>query len=92
MTTSGIREVIMLIHYDDNTVAEIRGLKCSSLMSECIYTDPAGNVVSLWGTSVYGRRDLTATYQFRFFDVAAKPNGSMYHHRTVRPPEEKEKK
>ena len=90
--TKSVREVIMLVHYDDNTVAEIRGFKCSSLMGESTYTDSAGNVVDQWEASVLGRKDLTVTYQLRFSDVEAYPDGAMYRYRAVPGPEEKEEK
>ena len=90
--TQSIREIIMLVHYDDNTVAEIRGLRCASLQGEPTYADPAGNVINPWETSVSWRKDLTVTYQLSFFGVELEPDGSVYRYRAVRPPEEKEKK
>ena len=90
--TKDIREVVMLVHYQDNTVGVIRGLKCASLQGGATYTDPAGNVVNPWETPVLGRKDITVMYQFSFFDVEVQPDGSAYRYRAVRPPEEKEKK
>lgn len=89
--TKSVREVIMLVHYDDNTIDEIRGFKCSSFTGGSTYTDSAGNVVNPWEASVFGRKDLTVSYQIRFFGVEADPDGAVYHYRMVPAPEEKEK-